>query len=199
MSGLFPTSITISATSLKSLQPVLVDYTQSSRRQVRKVGGHRWGFSVDLPKLTSSEWREVLAFFMSQDSQYQAFTIIHPLFASPKGLGGYPAVKGAGQSGTSLVTDNWPINTSNVLKKGDIFQVSGNSKVYLMTSDASSNGIGEATLNFKPSLISQPADNALVSTIDVPFTVMLASQTPDMPLTPPDLGTYQFSVVEVLS
>lgn len=88
-------------------------------------------------------------------------------------LGGTPLVKGASQTGASLITDGWSNSITGVLKQGDIFTIAGCYQVsnptgsnpqtlkdlqqFVVTADADSNGSGEATLAISPSIITSGA------------------------------------------
>jgi len=80
-------------------------------------------------------------------------------YESPAGLGtGVPLVKGAGQSGRSLLTDGWTVSTAGLLLAGDLIGVNG--ELRRVIADGNSNGAGEITLSLDQALRSSPADNA---------------------------------------
>ena len=84
-------------------------------------------------------------------------------------LGGSPTVNAANQTGASLVTNNWTASAALRLKKGNVFTIgSGSTGVYAVnpqskastgslrnfvcTSDASSDGSGNLTINLSPAI-----------------------------------------------
>ncbi len=89
-------------------------------------------------------------------------------------LGGTPAVNGASQTGSSIVTDGWTAVAALRLKKGDIVSfdlvygvnpVSGDNLAdlarFVVTADVSSDGSGNATIPISPPLtITGPYRNA---------------------------------------
>jgi hypothetical protein len=99
------------------------------------------------------------------------------------GAGGTPLVNGAGQTGSSLVTDGWASGTS-ILKKGDIITLAGVRSVnpvskestgrlqqFVLTADVSDT-TGAITMSISPSIITSgplqnvdaaPADNAVLT------------------------------------
>lgn len=99
--------------------------------------------------------------------------------------GGTPAVAGANQTGTSLVTDGWTAVAGNRLKLGDVFTISnvymvnpqsrqstGTLQQFVVTQDTDSDGSGNATIPISPAIIpsgqfqtvtATPADNALLT------------------------------------
>lgn len=103
-------------------------------------------------------------------------------------LGGTPAVNGAAQTGTSLITDGWTGSIGGLLNIGDVFSLAGVYSVnpqnrtstgslqqfVVMNTGASDSG-GNCTINFLPAIVpsgqfqnvsAAPADNALIKVYD---------------------------------
>lgn len=102
-------------------------------------------------------------------------------------LGGTPAVNGAGQTGSSLVTDGWTAAAGARLKKGDVFTIAGVFAVnpqsrlttgelqqFVVTADVSSDASGNATIQIWPAIVATgamqtvtaaPADGALLTVL----------------------------------
>jgi hypothetical protein len=101
---------------------------------------------------------------------------------------GTPLVNGASQTGASLVTDGWTNNTTDILKKNDVFTIAGVNSVnpvskvstgqlqqFRVTADADSGATtGPATLAIEPSIVTSgakqtvtasPADNAAITVV----------------------------------
>jgi len=98
---------------------------------------------------------------------------------APNGVGDSTVyVKGSAQSGTSLITDGWPISTSNVARAGDVISVVGVGSVLQVVDDANSDGAGDATLSVNPPIFvgSEPLDNAVITTTDVTINAVIADQ-----------------------
>lgn len=85
-------------------------------------------------------------------------------------LGGVPLVNGAGQTGSSLITNGWTAAAANRLKRGDVFTVAGVNMVrpqsladtgqlqqFVVTADTDSDGAGNATIPISPSIITSGA------------------------------------------
>lgn len=83
--------------------------------------------------------------------------------------GGTPVTNGAGQVGGSLITNGWTTATT-VLKKGDVITVAdvyavninngqntGNLRNFVVTSDVTSDGSGNATIPLSPQIITEGA------------------------------------------
>lgn len=80
--------------------------------------------------------------------------------------GGTPVVNGAGQTGSSLVTNGWTAAAASRVKAGDVFtianvyavnpitkQSTGSLQQFVVTADASSDGSGNATLSISPAIV----------------------------------------------
>jgi hypothetical protein len=103
-------------------------------------------------------------------------------------LGGTPLLNGVPASGaTSLVTDGWTAAAAPRLKEGDVFTVAGvfacnplskqstgQLRQFVVTSDVSSDGSGNATVGIYPAMITTgakqncvalPADNAAITVL----------------------------------
>lgn len=85
-------------------------------------------------------------------------------------LGGTPTVNGAGQTGSSVVTQAWTAAAASRLKKGDVVQFAGCYQVnpqnrqatpylqdFVVTADVSSDGAGAATIPISPSIVTSGA------------------------------------------
>jgi len=84
------------------------------------------------------------------------------IYAGAGELPGTGSVNGAGQTGSTLVTDNWAQASTQIMDAGDYFGVGDH--LYLLTADATTNASNQVTLQFSPPLKSSPADNADVIT-----------------------------------
>ncbi len=108
--------------------------------------------------------------------------------------GSTPLVKGASQTGASLITDGWA-NSTAVIKKGDVFTIADVNHVnpqslvstasvqqFVATANGTSDGSGELTISISPSITTgtgfktvdgSPADNAAITMVGAE-----ASQSP---------------------
>lgn len=99
-------------------------------------------------------------------------------------LGGSPVVNGAGQTGSSLITNGWTAAAATRLKKGDVFtcginavnpqnlQDTGALRQFVVTADAASDGAGNMTIPISPAIIvagpfatvtGSPANSAVIA------------------------------------
>lgn len=133
-----------------------------------------WVFKSSVPLMEesrASEWRAILT---ELRGQVGTFKLIVPGYSGPStGYSGSAGlVKGVSQLGTSLITDSWDISIP-LFNRGDYFTI--NNELKVITTTISSDGIGEATIDFEPALRSSPPDNDPFVIVD-PFVVMRMSR-----------------------
>lgn len=131
--------------------------------QTLEQTGARWNASYSLPimtRATSAPWTAFLAELLGMSGRFFGFD---PVAKLPRGsgTGDSPLVQGASQTGKSLVTDAWTISQTGLLLPGDYFEVNGELK--MVTASVDSDGAGDATINFVPSLRASPVNNAVVT------------------------------------
>ncbi len=102
-----------------------------------------------------------------------------PSAETPRGAAtGTPLVNGAGQTGTSLITDGWTGPTINILRAGDYIAWDTPTswrEMHMVVSDANSDAGGAVTLVVTPPIRESPADNATIITASATCVMMLAS------------------------
>lgn len=187
MSGTLPTTQAPASVTFRSIAPTLVSVSHSLKRQVRSRGGQRWGMQLVYGKMTREVFAPLWAFIIKQRSQYETFQTVVAGFTSPLGTWpGTPVVNGAVAAGNrSVAIDGVTAGQTGIAKAGDWIKFNSHAKVYQVTSDANSNGSGQATLTIEPALVSAIADNETFVTSSVPFTVALTSDQQNFPIAPP--------------
>lgn len=137
-------------------------------QQVIRNQGERWEGEVTLVPMKRSTVAEVQAFLAKLRGQYGTFLYGDPdyLALGPRGSGGgTPLVKGAGQTGNSLLVDGLPSATANVWRAGDYIQIGtgSSSRLHMIVTDMNTNTAGEGTAEIEPALRSSPSDNAVIT------------------------------------
>ena len=200
MSGTFPSTPTTNAVSISSQQNTIVSTTSSGRRQARQIDGQRFKLILSFPVMTRSEFAPILAFIMKQRSQLESFQYTPATMASTNGVAsGVISVAGAISAGaTSCTIDGMANSTSGVLKAGDFFRFTGQSKVYMCVADVNSNGSGAGTLTFEPPLRSNVSDNAVLIYNNVDFTVGLTNDVQEFRVGTENYFQYEVDLIEVL-
>lgn len=160
----FPLSLKRETESLESVFTTFADRSQSGFRNARSGNRHFWRMRVITPKLAPEDYRPFMGFGIKQEGRFQVFTVDSSILGQPMGVAtGTPLTNAAASKGASqVVTDGWTNNTAKILKRGDLIQFSGHRKVYMVTDDTDTNGSGQATVQFKPALVADVADNETV-------------------------------------
>jgi len=167
------------------------------KRQATSLGAGTsdiWEGVIETAPLDDAGARTMMAFFLSV-GEYGAFDIRDPRYTGAQSGQTSILVNGGSQSGTSLICD---AATPSVvcLRAGEQFMVG--TELKMMTADATADGSGNVTLNFKPALRTSPANNATV-TLNAPrlYGIIL----PPLPPKVPDanlLHTFTFAYEEAL-
>jgi len=134
--------------------------------------GSVWAARYVLPPMTRDQAADWMAFLIELEGMSGRFYGPIPGGREPRGAAtGTPLVKGAAQTGSSLVTDGWTAGVTGILKTGDFIGVGG--FLYMVTADANSDGTGNATLSIKPQIRTAPSDNAPITTTNPTTTMRL--------------------------
>ena len=199
MAGTFPSSPAASDIQVQSIEPTLVSTTISLKRQVRSRGGQRWMLNVSFPPMTWAEFAPIYAFSVKQKGQYETFTYVPPTISTTRGSSGEtPVVNGAISAGAVTASvDGLTASTSNILRAGDFIKFSDHTKIYMVTDDMSSDGSGEATLNFHPSATEAISNNATITIASVPFTVSFQDDVREFGTNITNLYSYEINLIEV--
>lgn len=115
-------------------------------------------------------------------------------------LTGTPLVKGASQSGKTLLTDGWTPGTTNIVKGGDYIQLltTSSAQLYMVTSNANSDGSGNATLQLNRPLLTTPADNAVITVASPKGVFKLADNNMGWQADPSGRSKIVIPIVEAL-
>ena len=162
------------------LPTVLKDISQAGIVQVRatKRAGFWWEETFGLMSLRDVDAMEVKALIDYAYSRGEVLTMKHLRTPgsgiAPNGLGTAAIlVKGAAQVGNTIITDAWPISTSNCVRAGDVIKLAGDNGVYQVRASAGSDGSGDCTIPIMPNLRKSPIDNAAVTNTDVEFDCLV--------------------------
>lgn len=170
-------------------------------QEVYEHAGKRWAFDMQLPPMDradAAEWRAALA---SLRGRRGTFYFSPPAEGSGRGtLTGTPLVKGASQTGGTLLIDGATINVTNWIRKGDWIQLGSgsSSRLHMILTDANSNASGEVTLELWPGPQVAPADNEAVVVSSPKGVFRLASNERGWDHGIADVYGISFAAVEAL-
>ncbi len=199
MSGTFPNSPAPRSIDVESVEPTLVSISSNLRRQARSRGGQRWIFKCSFPPMERSDFDPIFAFSVAQRGQFETFNFVPKTIGTSRGQSSENPILNAGfATGLDAVTvDGLTQSTSNILRSGDFIKFSNHTKVYMVTSDVSSNASGVATINFAPKLESAVVDNNTITISSVPFQVAFASDGISYSTDASGYYSYKVDLVEV--
>ena len=140
--------------------------------QTLELTGARWAGDFILPPMSRAQAADFIAFLQNLGGMAGRFYGYDPSSTVPRGnmSGSSLKVNGASQTGKSLVCDG-ALPSTTVLLKGDYIEV--NSELKIITADATSDGSGNVTLSFAPSLRTSPPDNVDIITTNPKCIMML--------------------------
>jgi len=195
MSGTYPTSPEFRSIGFSSEQKTITSTTDSGKMFSVQVDGQRFKFSASYPPMSRSEFAPVYAFIMKQRSQKETFQIALPDLKNAKGdVSGAVLVNGSHSAGDTTIDVDGMTGT---LKAGDFVKFAGDTKVYMVVSDATAVA-GAATLTIEPPLRSSIADDAAVTYDGVEFTVRMTSDIQQFNTSDLDLYRFEIDFIEAL-
>ncbi len=168
----------------------------SNSIQVSELTGARWYATFNLPPMKKDNALEYIGFLQRLQGRVHSFFGYDANHRSPSGTiaGSTLLVNGASQTGTSLVLDGGA-NSTLVLKAGDFFSV--NNELKMVTANATTDGSGDVTVNFVPSLRSSPSDDASITTTNPVCTMKLTGDSTTYSINTSSIYGISFSGVEV--
>ena len=168
----------------------------SNSIQVSELTGARWYATFNLPPMKKANALEYIGFLQRLQGRVHSFSGYDPNHRSPSGTiaGSTLLVNGASQTGTSLVLDGGA-NSTLVLKAGDFFSV--NSELKMVTADATTDGSGDVTVNFVPSLRASPSNDASITTTNPVCTMKLTGDSTTYSINTSSIYGISFSGIEV--
>ncbi len=133
----------------------------SGKEQLYAHSGGFWKLQISFPPLELDKMRDVQAFAASLAGGVGTFSFGDRNMTTPRGVAtGTPVVNGGSQTGLGLNTSGWTAGQTNILRKGDFFQVGTN--LHMVTKDVNSDGSGLASLDIFPRLRSSPSNGATI-------------------------------------
>ena len=147
-------------------------------QEVQDWGGEWWEYQITLALTRPPDGRRLSAFFAALGGVRGRFLFRDPSI-EPQGDTGLGVVAGANQSGNTLHTASWLVNTQ-LFKAGDFFSLGADAatRLYQITEDVASDQIGTATLRFVPRLRASPANGAPLEIANPKLVLRLTEPVP---------------------
>lgn len=135
----------------------------TGQQQAFQHQGQVWQAEITLPNMLRAKAEPWIAAFLQLNGRYGTFRLGDFSGRGPRGIAtGTPQVKGALQTGQSLITDGWTPSQNGILKAGDYIQVG--ERMHKILIDTNSDSLGNASFDIWPRLRESPADNVPVIT-----------------------------------
>ena len=175
----FPSTPKPSGMAWKLVQPAQQNISEwTGARQVLASGRGWWECNVTMPPIIGeTNARAWLSFIglaqgaandfripVTPNEQTNSWTVpstalLLDFINQAYSVGDNPSVKGAFQTGRTLITSGWPSSTT-VLYAGQFITI--NDQLLQLTSNATSDATGQATITFAPALRTSPADKTTI-------------------------------------
>jgi len=197
----FPTVTGVASIQILARGAVAVSESPVSfAQQAVSLGGQAWGAHVSLPAMNRADAEVWVSFLLRLRGRLGTFTMGDPTGATSRGIAswwaGTPLVKGASQTGGSVVIDGVPASQTAYLMAGDYTQIG--TSLHKVLEDANSDATGQATLNIWPDLRSSPADNAAVTVKNAVGLFRLTDNTQSLDISTSMTYGINFSAGEAL-
>lgn len=198
----FPTTFGVSDAVVDLVRAVAVSESPFTfAQQVQEHQGEAWEIQASLNLLNREQAEEYNAFITKLHGRLGTFTMAIPGSETPRGVAtGTPVVKGADQTGNTLITDGWTPDTTNILRAGDYIQIGTGSstKLHRVLDDVNSDGSGNATLCIAPKIKTAYSDNATIIVSSAKGLFRLKSNSNPVTISSPNRHTISFAAREVL-
>lgn len=168
-----------------------------------KWPGAQWGIEFEMPPFTNravaEDW---ICFGLQLEGGFNRFLMGDPSAKTPRGVAtGTPLVNGGSQFGTTLLTDGWTPNVTNILMKGDYIQLGSglSTQLYKVMESVNSNASGEASLTLNRDLVTSPNDNAPIVVNNAKGLFKISSKDFSWSVSKGRIYRVNFSATEVIN
>lgn len=196
--GSWPEDVDFSTVNFKAQSVTKQTVTQSGRRLRFSVGGTRFAATIQYPPMTLANWLPIQAAVTRSQGPLNSFDIKLPKISeNQSGVTGITAtVTGDTAAGSSSVVLATNKNSTTILLAGAVVKFAGHNKVYMLTSDATTDVGGAVTLNITPNLIEGITNGAVCTLDDVPFRMTLSNDVQQYQYATSGLVSYELDVIE---
>lgn len=201
--GTWPSTIGFRTVDFESQTQTRITETQSGRTVRFSTATNKYTARIRYPFMSVAEFRPIQAFATRANGSLNSFDIVFPTISDT--IGGYPNqtvyVSSAAAIGASSVTITSDQVSSTILKAGDVVRFANHTKVYMVTTDISSDGAGVATLEIFPTLIQAIEDDSAggsvgVTVNQVPFRMFIDNDVQVYKHQLDGTVSYEFDLVE---
>jgi len=198
MSGQFPLTPTARSMTLTQQSRSQQSEAHNLRTITRSRDANRWIVTAEYEDtLTEAELWPLYCFALKQKGRRETFTVILPSKVAPRGVGGgTPVINTLVSAGALSIPVSGFGNSLTVMEVGDVFTITGNTKVYMATSTVITDAGGSANIEFYPPLLANASAGKALTTASVPFTVRFATDNVTTQINAPLQHNFQIALVE---
>jgi hypothetical protein len=196
----WPTSVSITNLEFLHDQPTLITRSLNGYESRAQISTPKWILVADFENLTSTQRKDLQNFLFEVNGALDTFD-----FPLPYEFGGYNTAGfdgtmttvGDSSIGDTSVSVSASANSTALLKKGDFVRFSGENKTYLVTEDVTSSGVGTATINIAPALLTAVSGSTTVQHKDVNMNVRFDGNQFSFNTDPTLYSSFNLTFVEV--
>ena len=161
-----------------------VSPTHSGLSRASSVGNtHRFSIELKTKPLSYPDVMELFAFVASLSGQHRHCLLANPLPSVGVGLGNATLREQAAQGADFIAVNASARSVLGALLPGDFVQFANHSKVYIVTTKANTNGLGQSSFSVYPRLRKAvPVGTVVTSGADVRFSMSLDTDDQDIML-----------------
>lgn len=201
--GTWPSTVGFRTVDFESQTQTRVTETQSGRTVRFSTATNKFTGRIRYPFMSVDDFRPIQAFATRANGSLNSFDIVLPRISYTKSS--YPNqtvyVSAATSAGASSVTITSDQTSSTILKAGDVVRFGNHNKVYMVSTDISSDVSGVATLEIFPNLIQAIEDDSAggsvsVTVNQVPFRMFIDKDVQVYKHQTDGTVSFEFDVVE---
>jgi hypothetical protein len=201
LSGNFPVSEGFISANFKSNNITKRSQTASGRYIRETNATTLWSVTLATPALTQAQARPIQAYITRCRGGINEFDIILPEISYSVANSAYHSTVltcANTSAGAGAVDFTSSANNATVIKAGDVVRFSNHTKEYMATTDVTTDGSGNGTLNIEPALIEAVTTSHTITHNAVPFRMIMDEDVQEYVYTLEQHVAFELEMVEVI-
>lgn len=201
LSGNFPVGEGFVSANFKSNNITKRSQTASGRYIRETSATTLWSVTLATPTLTQAQARPIQAYIARCRGGINEFDIILPEISYSVANSAYHSTVltcANTSGGATAVNFTSGANNATVIKAGDVVRFSNHTKVYMATTDVTTDGSGNGTLNIEPALIEAVTTSHTIIHNAVPFRMIMDQDVQEYIYTLEGYTAFELEMVETI-
>jgi len=201
LSGNFPVGEGFVSANFKSNNITKRSQTASGRYIRETSATTLWSVTLATPTLTQAQARPIQAYIARCRGGINEFDIILPEISYSVANSVYHSTVltcANTSGGATAVNFTSGANNATVIKAGDVVRFSNHTKVYMATTDITTDGSGNGTLNIEPALIEAVTTSHTITHNAVPFRMIMDQDVQEYIYTLEGYTAFELEMVETI-